>query len=66
VLPAGILDPRGPNTLAVAVTSGGLPAGSVNSSATISGGLGAISLTNLGVVAGGVPLSLVRSPGYRG
>jgi hypothetical protein len=66
VLPAGILDPRGPNTLAVAVTSGGLPADGVNSSATISGGLGAISLTNLGVVAGGVPLSLVRSPGYYG
>jgi beta-galactosidase GanA len=66
VLPAGILDPRGENTLAIAVTSGGLPAGGVNTSATVNGGLGTISLTNLGTMAGGVPVSVVSSPGYRG
>jgi hypothetical protein len=54
VLPAGILDPRGDNTLAIAVTTGGLPAGGVNTSATINGGLGAVTLVNLGTVAGGV------------
>lgn len=53
VLPAGILDPRGDNTLAIAVTSGGLPAGGVNTSSTVSGGLGAVALVNLGTVAGG-------------
>jgi beta-galactosidase GanA len=54
VLPAGILDPRGDNTLAIAVTTGGLPAGGVNTSATSNGGLGAVTLVNLGTVAGGV------------
>ncbi|MBV9449725.1 MAG: beta-galactosidase [Streptosporangiaceae bacterium] len=51
VLPAGILDPRGDNTLAIAVTSGGLPAGGVSTSATVSGGLGAVALVNLGTVS---------------
>jgi beta-galactosidase GanA len=65
VLPAGILDPRGDNTLAIAVTSGGLPGGGVNTSPDVSGGLGMVTLTNLGTVAGGVPVSVVPSPGYR-
>lgn len=64
VLPAGILDPRGENTLAIAVTSGGLPAGGVNTSTTVAGGLGAIALVDLGTVAGGVPVSVVPAPGY--
>ena len=66
VLPAGILDSRGENTLAIAVTSGGLPAGGVNTSATVDGGLGAVALADLGTAAGGVPVTLVRSPGYYG
>jgi Glycosyl hydrolases family 35/Beta-galactosidase, domain 2/Beta-galactosidase second all-beta domain/Beta-galactosidase, domain 3 len=56
VLPAGILDTRGDNTLAIAVISNG----------TTAAGLGSVSLTSLGVVAGGVPVSLVRSPHYMG
>jgi hypothetical protein len=64
VLPAGIIDPRGENTLAVAVTSGGLPGGGTSTAAQVSGGLGNVSLTSLGTALGGVPLSLVRSPGY--
>jgi glycosyl hydrolase family 35/beta-galactosidase-like protein len=56
VLPAGVLDPRGVNTLAIAVTSNGGPGN----------GLARVSLTNLGTVAGGVPVALVNSPGYVG
>jgi hypothetical protein len=56
VLPAGILDPRGPNTLAIAVTSGGLPAGGVSTTGAVNGGLGTIALVNLGTALGGVPL----------
>ena len=66
VLPAGILDPDGANTLAIAVTSGGPPAGGVNTSTAVSGGLGTVTLANLGAVAGGVPVAVVRSPGYHG
>jgi hypothetical protein len=66
VLPAGIVDPHGDNTLAIAVTSGGLPGGGTNTSASISGGLGTVSLTNLATAAGGVPVSVVHSPAYRG
>ena len=65
VLPAGILDPRGENTLAIAVTSGGLPAGGTNISGAVNGGLGAVTVTGLGTVAGGVRVMPVRSPGYR-
>ena len=56
MLPAGILDPRGPNTLAIAVTSGGLPAGGVSTTGAVNGGLGTIALVNLGTALGGVPL----------
>ncbi|MEN3310186.1 MAG: hypothetical protein V7603_6388 [Micromonosporaceae bacterium] len=51
VIPTGILNPDGRNTLAIAVTGDG----SV---------LEPVHLTNLGTVRGGVPVGLVRSPGY--
>ncbi|HZR54368.1 MAG TPA: beta-galactosidase [Streptosporangiaceae bacterium] len=54
VLPTGILDPRGDNTLAIAVTSGGLPGGGTNTAGTVNGGLGTVTLASLGTVAGGV------------
>jgi beta-galactosidase GanA len=54
VLPNGILNPRGSNTLALAVTSDG---GSANA-------LESVQLTNLHTVAGGVPVSMVAAPGY--
>jgi hypothetical protein len=54
VVPNGVLDPDGQNTLAIAVTSDG---GSGN-------GLERVALTNLGTVRGGVPLTLDNSPGY--
>jgi len=53
VLPNGILDPDGKNTLAIAVTAN-----------DETGGLGSVSLTNLGTVRGGAPLTLVDSPSY--
>ena len=56
VLPTGILNPAGSNTLALAVTSDG---GSANA-------LEAVSLTNLGTVRGGVTVGLVTAPGYTG
>jgi beta-galactosidase GanA len=49
VIPNGILDPRGPNTLALAVTSDGMPGS----------GLEKVALVDLGTVRGGVPLELV-------
>ncbi|HZJ66060.1 MAG TPA: beta-galactosidase [Kofleriaceae bacterium] len=54
VVPNGILDPRGTNTLALAVTSNG---GTTDR-------LERVALTNLGTVRGGVPLSLVNSPRF--
>jgi beta-galactosidase GanA len=54
VIPNGVLDPDGRNTLAVAVTSDG---GSGN-------GLEKVSLTNLGTVRGGVPVSVDRAPSW--
>ncbi len=56
VLPTGVLDPHGVNTLAIAVTSNG----------GRGDGLSRVSLTNLGTVAGGVPVALDNSPGYVG
>jgi beta-galactosidase GanA len=56
VLPNGILNPHGTNTLALAVTSNG---GAANA-------LEKVSLTDMGTVRGGVPLTLVNSPGYAG
>jgi len=53
VLPNGILDPDGTNTLAIAVTAN-----------DVTGGLGSVSLTNLGTVLGGASLTLVDSPSY--
>ena len=55
VLPTGILDPRGRNTLALAVTSDG----------GTGDGLEDVRLTSLATVLGGVPVALVRSPGWR-
>lgn len=54
VVPNGVLDPDGQNTLAIAVTSDG---GAGN-------GLERVALTELGTVRGGVPLALDNSPGY--
>ena len=53
VLPTGILDLRGENTLAIAVLADGSTAG----------GLGDVTLANLGTAAGGVPVLPVHSPG---
>ncbi len=52
VLPAGLLQPRGENTLAVAVLADG----------STTGGLGSVTLANLGTVAGGVPVRPVLAP----
>jgi hypothetical protein len=54
VLPTGILDPHGRNTLALAVTSDGGPANALEN----------VRLTDLATVRGGVPVTLVRSPGW--
>jgi beta-galactosidase GanA len=54
VLPTGILDPRGRNTLALAVTSDGGAGDALES----------VRLTDLGTVRGGVPVPLVSSPGF--
>ncbi|MEU6367083.1 beta-galactosidase [Streptomyces sp. NPDC046931] len=53
VLPNGVLDTRGVNTLALAVLSDG----------TTPSGPGRVELTLLGRAAGGVPVTLVNSPG---
>jgi beta-galactosidase GanA len=54
IVPAGILNPSGTNTLALAVTSNGGAADVLEK----------VVLTNLGTARGGVPLSLVNSPGF--
>lgn len=54
VLPTGILDLLGENTLAIAVLADG---------STV-GGLGDVTLANLGTAVGGVPVHPVLSPGY--
>lgn len=54
VLPDGLLDQNGQNTLAIAVLTDG----------STDGGLGAVSLASLAAAAGGVPVRPVRSPGY--
>jgi beta-galactosidase GanA len=54
VLPNGILDPRGDNTVAIAVTSDGGAANALES----------VRLTDLGTVRGGVPLTMNDAPGY--
>ena len=55
VVPNGVLNPEGQNTIAVAVTGNG---GAGN-------GLEQVSLTSLGTVRGGVPVALDDSPGWR-
>jgi hypothetical protein len=55
VVPNGVLNPHGRNTVAIAVTSDG---GTGN-------GLEPVALTNLGTVRGGVPVALDNSPGYQ-
>ena len=54
VIPNGVLDPDGENTLALAVTSDG---GAGN-------GLERVALTNLGTVRGGVPVRMDPSPSW--
>jgi beta-galactosidase GanA len=54
VVPNGILDPRGTNTLALAVTSNGGAADVLER----------VALTDLGTVRGGVPVPVVASPGF--
>ncbi|WP_084557570.1 glycoside hydrolase family 35 protein [Hamadaea tsunoensis] len=54
VLPEGLLNPRGTNTLALAVTSNG----------ATGDGLETVALTNLGTVLGGTPVSLVSAPSF--
>jgi beta-galactosidase GanA len=54
VLPTGVLNPAGRNTLALAVTSDGGPGE----------GLERVQLTNLATARGGVPVRPVYSPGY--
>jgi NPCBM/NEW2 domain-containing protein/beta-galactosidase-like protein/alpha-galactosidase-like protein len=56
VIPNGVLNPDGSNTLAIAVTSDG---GAGNA-------LGKVSLTNLGTVRGGVPLRMDHGPSWNG
>ncbi len=54
VIPNGVLNPDGHDTLAIAVTSNG---GTGN-------GLEKVSLTNLGTVRGGVPVQMDRAPSW--
>jgi beta-galactosidase GanA len=55
VIPNGVLDPHGHNTLAIAVTSDG---GAGN-------GLEKVALTDLGTVRGGVPVARNRAPSWK-
>jgi hypothetical protein len=52
VIPNGILNPRGKNQLALAVTSDGAPTSTLE----------AVKLVNLQTVRGGAPLEMVRAP----
>ncbi|HEY2671626.1 MAG TPA: beta-galactosidase [Rugosimonospora sp.] len=54
VIPNGVLNPHGTNTVALAITSDGSPASALES----------VALTDLGTVRGGVPLAMDSSPGY--
>ncbi len=54
IIPNGILDPNGDNTLALAVTSDGEPGSALES----------VALVDLGTVRGGVPIELVDSPPF--
>ncbi|HET8980271.1 MAG TPA: beta-galactosidase [Solirubrobacteraceae bacterium] len=54
VIPSGVLNPDGHNTLAIAVTSNGGPGN----------GLEKVALTNLGTVRGGVPVRMDSAPSW--
>jgi hypothetical protein len=54
VIPNGVLNPHGTNTVALAVTADGSPASALEP----------VTLTNLGTVRGGVPVTMDSSPGY--
>ena len=54
VVPNGVLNPDGSNTLAIAVTSDGGPGN----------GLEKVSLTDLGTVRGGVPVTMDKAPSW--
>ena len=54
MIPNGVLNPDGQNTLALAVTSDGGPGN----------GLEKVALTNLGTVRGGVPVQMDRSSAW--
>ena len=54
VIPNGILNPRGKNTLALAVTSDGAPSSTLET----------VKLVDLQTVRGGVPLEMVRAPSF--
>jgi beta-galactosidase GanA len=56
VLPNGVLNPNGQNTLALAVTSAGGAGDSLEG----------VGLTTLGLARGGVPVTLDASPGFAG
>jgi hypothetical protein len=64
VVPNGVLDPRGPNTVSIAVISRDPGTAATGGASAAAGGLGAVTLTNLGTVRGGVPVAQNRSPGY--
>ncbi|HWU80069.1 MAG TPA: beta galactosidase jelly roll domain-containing protein, partial [Caulobacter sp.] len=55
VLPNGIVDPRGKNTIALAVTSDGAPGDALE----------AVKLVNLRTVRGGVPVARVPAPDFK-
>jgi hypothetical protein len=54
VLPPGIIDPRGANTLALAVTSDGKPENALEP----------LQLVTLHAARGGIPIDLVAAPDY--
>ena len=54
VIPNGVLNPDGSNTLAIAVTSDGGPGN----------GLEKVALTDLGTVRGGVPVTMNKAPNW--
>jgi hypothetical protein len=55
VLPTGIIDPRGKNTIALAVTSDGAPGDALET----------VKLVNLRTVRGGVPVARVPAPDFK-
>jgi beta-galactosidase GanA len=55
VLPTGIIDPRGKNTIALAVTSDGAPGDALE----------AVKLVNLRTVRGGLPVARVAAPDFK-